>query len=401
MISFEKILNTIPKVEYYPEFDSTGEDKGVSLKGIKAIAYEGALYKGKRTKVFAHMAYPESTEKPVPAVVLVHGGGGHPEDKWIKKWTEKGYAAISMDTTGYFPTKPVPYLFEGYAEGLERKLTPPFYEEGFTVGPDNSSMADMELETSDQWMYQAVSSVILAHNILRNDPKIDKDKIGITGISWGGIITSIVIGFDNRFSFAIPIYGSGYLAEGLSDLDKIFANPDTKHWHAENNFHKVTMPVLWLCWNDDCCFSVQSNSLSYLATKGTNKNTRLSMLHNMRHSHRDGYLPEESYIYADSIINNKAIPNIEAEYKEGKILYSCSGEVSALRLFYTDEKMTYIIREKYGDKNCFMKEDWQILNLDPSKSEADLPKNAVGKYLEFTLKNGMILTTPYEENFTD
>ena len=63
--------------------------------------------------------------------------------------------------------------------------------------------------------------------------------------------------------------------------------------------------------------------------------------------------------------------------------------------------MTYIIREKYGDKNCFMKEDWQILNLDPSKSEADLPKNAVGKYLEFTLKNGMILTTPYEENFTD
>ena len=48
-----------------------------------------------------------------------------------------------------------------------------------------------------------------------------------------------------------------------------------------------------------------------------------------------------------------------------------------------------------------MKEDWQILNLDPSKSEADLPKNAVGKYLEFTLKNGMILTTPYEENFTD
>lgn len=59
--------------------------------------------------------------------------------------------------------------------------------------------------------------------------------------------------------------------------------------------------------------------------------------------------------------------------------------------------MTYIVREKYGDKNCFMKEEWQILSLDSSKDEADLPENAVGKYLEFTLKNGMILTATNTE----
>ena len=34
-------------------------------------------------------------------------------------------------------------------------------------------------------------------------------------------------------------------------------------WFAEKNFNKVNMPVMWLCWNDDCCFSINSNSKSY------------------------------------------------------------------------------------------------------------------------------------------
>lgn len=397
MISFDKFINTLPRTKYFPDYDTKGSHNGASLCGIKTLAFDSASYKGLKTKVFAHIGYPEMAEGKVPAVVLIHGGGGHPEDMWIKKWNENGFAAIAMDTTGYFPTKKIPHLYEGFSEGLERILPPPFYEDGYTVGPDNSCMADITEETENQWMYHAVASVILAHNILRSDPKIDSGKIGLCGISWGGIIASIAIGFDSRFSFAVPIYGSGFARESLSYFKELFPTPEHKIWLAENNFGKVKMPVMWLCWNDDCNFSINCNSLSYLATGDNNESTCLSMLHNMRHSHLEGYTPEENYLFAKKIINGEKIPSVKAEYKDGKVFYSCSERVTSVRLFYITEKMSYTLREKHRDKNFYMAQEWNILKLNENRDSAVLPENTVGRYVEFTLTDGMRLTTPYEE----
>jgi len=103
---FEKFLDVVPRVEYFPEYDPTGTHNGISCAGIKVLAYDGADYDDQHTKVFAHVGFPDDRKGPVPAIVLIHGGGGHPEDIWIKKWNARGYAAISMDTTGFFPTKP-------------------------------------------------------------------------------------------------------------------------------------------------------------------------------------------------------------------------------------------------------------------------------------------------------
>ncbi|MBQ6824046.1 MAG: acetylxylan esterase [Clostridia bacterium] len=397
MISFDKIMDQMPRMERFPAFDTEGEHKGVSLAGIEAIAYDGPDYKGEHTKIFAHIGFPDGGKEPMPAVVLVHGGGGHPEDIWIKKWNERGYAALSMDITGFFPTKPIPHLYEGFSEGLERRLAAPFAEEGYTVGPNNSEMRDAELPLEEQWMYHAVSAVLLAHNILRSDKRVDPQRIGICGISWGGVITSIAIGYDPRFAFAIPIYGSGYLGCGHSDLDGRFKRPSVQKWFAERRFDRVRMPVLWLCWNDDCCFSVNSNSMSYLETKENHPATCLSMLHGMGHSHRLGYRPEESYWFADAVLQGQPIPRVEAHYTAERVCYHCDGAVASVRLFYITAPLRYVTREKYGMKNSFMDADWQIAPLDPQKMEAELPAEAVGSYLEFTRPNGVVLTTPYHE----
>lgn len=397
MIPFEPHLNSSPRTEFFSEFDPHGEYNGTVFDGIRALAYDGPDYNGLHTKIFAHIGFPEDTSAPVPAVVLVHGGGGHPEDLWIRKWNARGYAAISMDTTGFFPTKPSPHMREGFAEYLERRLVPPFAEEGYTVAPNNSNMQDSLLPIEQQWMYHAVAAVILAHNILRNDPRIDRNKIGICGISWGGTITSIAIGYDPRFAFAIPIYGSGYLGCGLSDLNDYFRRTGVQKWFAEKRFPSVSMPVLWLCWNDDCCFSVNSNSMSYLDTKENNRNTCLSMLHLMYHSHTSGYTPLESYWFADEVCRGAELPQVTAEYSSGQVEYSCSAAVKSVRLFFITEPMTYILREKHGMKRFFMQQEWQIQELDPTKRSATLPPDAVGKYVEFTLENGIVLTTPYLE----
>lgn len=396
MTLFEKFFDLDPKVKYYPEFDPSGKKDDISFDGIKALTFEGANYMGKKTKVFAHIGFPEIIEKPVPAVVLVHGGGGHPNDIWIKKWTGKGYAAIAMDTTGFLPLKPTPYLSEGANEGLARELKPPFYEDGYTVAPPNCDLNDSDKPLKDQWMYHAVCDVILAHNVLRQDPRIDAKKIGICGISWGGVITSIAIGFDSRFAFAIPIYGSGYLKDGYTSLDCRFKNPATAPWHAEKRFDSLKIPTMWLCWNDDNNFSINSNSLSYLDTK-ENPNTCISIKHEMGHSHKAGYQPNESYWFADTILSGNQVPKVSA-IKNGNLLQiSADTELKSIRLFYLTEKMTYSEKEKRGFKSTFMDNEWNILDIDTGATKIAIPQDADSFYLEFTLENGIVLSSQYFE----
>ncbi len=397
MISFDKLFDLDAEVEYFPEYDCKGEFDGICFDGIKTITYKGAEYKGTPTRIFAHIGFPENKEGPVPAVVLIHGGGGHPDDIWIRKWNERGYAAIAMSTNGYFPSKPV-CLYECVgADAMVHKLIPPFHKEGYTEGPDTTHLADSDHPIEDQWMYHAVASVIMAYNLLKGDKRVDGDKIGVCGISWGGIIASIAIGYDPRFAFAVPIYGSGYLGCGLSGLDTVFNVPGIQKWYAEKRFDRVRIPVMWLCWNDDCCFSVNSNSMSYQDTKDGNHNTCLSMIDNMGHSHPCAYNPDESYWFADRVITGNKIPRVKAKYGKGVISYYCEEKARSVRLFYITEKMRYIRREKHGIHNTFMEQEWQTLALDPDKKEATIPQNAVGKYIEFILENGITLTTPYNE----
>ncbi len=397
MISFDKFFDVDPEAEYFPEYDCKGAYDGVCFDGIKTLTYRGADYQGQPTRVFAHIGFPENSKKPVPAVVLIHGGGGHPDDTWIKKWNEQGYAAIAMGTDGFFPTKPVCLYEDAGHEDMVHELVVPFYKEGHTILPTNRHMSDSDWSICDQWIYQAVASVILAHNLLRSDKRVNSNRIGICGISWGGIVAAITIGYDPRFAFAIPIYGSGYLGCGLSGLDRIFRAPGVQKWYPEKRFDRVKIPVMWLCWNDDCCFSINSNSMSYQDTKPGNSDTCLSMIHNMGHSHSGAYTPNESYWFANEILSGNPIPQVSAEYIRNTVKYSCNVKVKSVRLFYITEEMSYTRREKYGLHNTFMAQDWQIIELDPNENQAVLPDDAVGKYVEFTLENGIVLTTPYNE----
>ena len=309
----EDFCSVNPRIQYLPEYDMKPE---TDWYGIKAFFYDGADYDGKKTKVFAHIGYPQMNDgEKVPAVVLVHGGGGHAFPEWIRLWNKKGFAAMAMDTTGFVPreekkgllgtetrTMTVDYVHELYGE-LE--------EEGYTLGPDKKDMLDYELPIEDQWMYHAVADTILAHNIFLNDEKIDSNKIGIAGISWGSVITAIAIGYDPRYAFAIPIYGGGHLDFDISPkLPTVFRKPKVKElWSAADRFDKVGYPVLWKSWLYDTVFSTGANSLSYFDTKKSG--SYLSMSRKMGHSHCLAWDSVEAYRFARRIVDGK-LPLIKA-----------------------------------------------------------------------------------------
>lgn len=396
---FSKIKAAKPNVKFYPEFDPE------NMGDIRALTIEGEELLGKRTKLFGYYGLPKSSGKKVPAVVLVHGGGGHAFCCWVKQWNDRGYAAIALDYTGFMPNTRNAGYREHFDDNVlwERKLISPFSEEGFVPSPDNDYMNIDAKPLYEQWIYHAVSAAIKANTFMRGEEQIDQNKIGIVGISWGGVVTSLTIGFDNRFAFAVPIYGSGYLKDGLGTICPSFKRGESEKWRAENNFCEVEMPVLWLAWNDDSPFSVQSNSLSYYHTVKNNAQTRIAIVNEMNHSHACGWCREEPLLFADSVC--KGAPQMPRLLEEGKgdnVLIKCDGTtLKSATLYYITSPMEYEEREKYGNKMSFMKQDWSTLPLccEDGLISGTLPTDASGYYIEVIFTCGekeCVVTTGYK-----
>lgn len=387
-----------------PELDPNGE-----FEGIMAYTLEGESIRNKKTKFFAYYGVPKNASGKVPAVVLVHGGGGHAFCCWVKMWNDLGFAAVAMDTTGFMPICKNAGATESDNGEWIRELKGVFEEEGYVVSPHNDGLASADCPLEEQWIFHAVSSALRVNNFLRSREEVDAEKIGIAGISWGSVVTSLAIGYDNRFAFAVPIYGSGYLGEGLSDIDLIFRNEAVKKlWLAEDRFDKVDIPVLWLAWNDDCCFSVQSNSLSYEHTVKNNPKTRISLVDKMGHSHYCGWTPFESYFFACSAVGFfPEMPSLSDNSSGRDIKLSVSEDkkiaLLSATLFYIDSSMQYQSFDKFGiGKHSYMIQKWHTVPCKISEASINgvLPQDAKGYYVELKFSYNekvMTVTTAYKE----
>lgn len=407
-MSIEKYLDIVPEVKYVPTFDPKEE---TGWQGVKAICFEGAPYQGKRTKVFGYIGFPEMKEnEKVPAMVLVHGGGGHAYAHWVKIWNERGYAAIAMDTTGFFPAEDCKGLAgsePGDFEKYTRELYGELLEDGFVGGPDNDQLKTYDLPKEEQWMYHAISDTILAHNILLNDDRIDNEKIGITGVSWGGVITSLAITYDKRYAFAIPVYGCAFLEEAPESMSfgNLFRGDDFKEqWCATKNIGEVPFPILWVCGVKDHAFCFKSNSKSYLATK--KHGGALSIQFDLRHAHEWAWKSEEVFRFADSVLAAK-LPLIAIKEEPQGFGKMVQFEVDIpddflhmeACLIYTTEPIHYVNGNVLAN----------TIHVKPATIEeglvsAEIPDDAYGYYFEVSgmLKgknnhNRLISTTSFVE----
>ena len=286
------VLDTV--VHYQPATETLNND-GVAYKeygvhndsyDIDAIFYDGY----KDTKVFAYVGIPKtaSEHNKVPAMVLVHGGLGKAEISWVKKWNDIGVAAIAMDLYGAGP--------EDDASTPNGKKKHPYA--GISPWGDIAFLADYE----NAGMYQTVISVIHAHNLLRQNEKVDRDRIGIAGISWGGVTTTTTIGVDNRFLFAAPVYGCGYLDQCKTGFGSSYDSVEkTIHWDPANFAAKATMPVLYVNGDEDAHFSVNATSDSACVTQ----NSAISFHHALPHSQSAGDSVQQVYRYAQNMFNGK------------------------------------------------------------------------------------------------
>jgi dienelactone hydrolase/lysophospholipase L1-like esterase len=191
-----RLTGSPPAAEY-------GKTEGLTQE----VSYESEPLAGKPTRVFAYLGKPAeaSNEKPAPAMLLVHGGGGRAFRDWAEHWAKRGYVALAMDTAGQGP------------DGKRHDK----------AGPDQSDASKFrnfpEAEAREIWSYHAVSAVLRGHALLNSLAEVDKERVGITGISWGGYLTCLVAGLDHGLKVAVPVYGCGFLGDNSAWRDNAMA----------------------------------------------------------------------------------------------------------------------------------------------------------------------------------
>lgn len=376
----KKVLTKTPKVTYVPELDYN--DK------IKAIYYTGENYQNRPSRVFAYIGFPEgaSAKNKVPAVVCVHGGGGQAFPQWVEEWNKRGYAAIAMDNYGNMPSS----------------KTGKFVRDPQGAVPPDLSYATINQPIQNQWMYHAVAEAILANSVLRADERVQANKIGLTGISWGGVISGITIGVDNRFAFAVPVYGCGYLSENLTYFNYYKNKRVTDYWGVEKYIPFASSPVLWISGDRDTSFDINCFSKTVQNTPNGMAAIKPAMLH----GHYEGWEPAEIYAFADSYCKGgksmvKIItqPNKSMGKKISVSYQAASGTtLNTVRAYYLTKPFGYET-DQYGNKAKFVGE-WQFVDgtAGNGKATVTLPDGVYAYYINFVSTSGgkiLISSTDY------
>ena len=347
--------------------------------GIRALFYDALPYQGHPTRVFAWLGIPE--HKPgikVPAVVFIHGGGGTAADDVVKLWVSRGYACLSMDDVGSYPGA---------------KQNPP---DGGPRG-NGECFEQVPRMPNEQWMYHAVADVALANSLLRSLPDVDAGKIGLTGLSWGGVVTSVVAGVDERFRWAAPVYGGGFLGE--SEYFKPVLEAFGKErwlalWGGENYLPHAKMPMLWIDGTNDEYFQLPATQKSYRLSAGPR-----TVLLNLRMPHNggDGSRPAEILAFADSIVRGgEPLPRIEATQRIGSrvvVTLAAHSPVVSAELTCTSD-----------DNPRWSKKQWnaEAASVSPVRKGRQtvtgiLPAGTRAWYVRVTDERGLKASTGYEE----
>lgn len=267
---------------------------------VRSLSYAGEPYQGKPTRVFAYYASPGTLnanillDRNLPAVVLVHGGGGTAFREWAELWAKRGYAAIAMDLAGYRP-------HEGVNQHQRENRTR--LEEGGPDQGDDEKFGSIDKEPAQQWPYHAVANVIRAHSLIRSFASVDSERTAVTGISWGGYLTCIVAGVDSRFRAAVPVYGCGFLHENSAWIDRLgHMSPEQRErwvtlWDPSRYLPAVTMPILFVNGTNDFAYPLDSYMKS-IAAVSSEKQFCITV--KMPHSHPAGWAPQEIGLFIDS-----------------------------------------------------------------------------------------------------
>jgi len=339
---------------------------------VSEVYYAGEPFQGKATRIFAYYARPAEGNGPFPAMLLVHGGGGKAFREWADHWAKRGYVALAMDLAGHGPDGRLP--------------------DGGPDQDDQTKFRDFaDADANQMWTYHAVAAVLRGHSLLAAQPKVDRRRIGITGISWGGYLTCIVAGVDDRLKVAVPVYGCGFLQDNSVWLDRFSKMSEVQRQRWVDYFDPsrylsgVNCPILFLNGSNDFAYPLDSYQKSYRQIKGP---MTLSVKIRLPHGHIWTFPEVDCFV--DSVLkNSEPLPKLKPmKIADGLAMATFSSKVPV-----TKAELNYTT-----DEGEWQKRLWKTVpaELVHGKVTARLPvERPLVCYLSVTDQRNVTVSTPH------
>lgn len=337
------------------------EVSGFSEKNVKAIKYRV----GNSGETFAIVAYPE-TEQPhdgYPAVLLIHGGDGRSFSEWAKLWASRGYVAIAPD-------------FNAQEIAGGKVLSNP---KGGPVG--YGSITDFKSE--NPWAYYSVASATKAIDILVGTKCVNSEKIAVQGISWGGFLSLILCGVDNRIKALSVVYSSAFISDSQWGKDrgiKEFSEEDLKIYDGfidpQSYLKDINCPVIFSAGCDDGAFTMKNRMKTACAIKSVKA---YSFRRHYVHGHVEGWECKEPAIFFESVFGGAGFPEICFELNGSEIIIRNQEVFNKINLIYTSENL--------NEKDIC---EWAEI---PVCKNAVLPEECLSWFLMGETEEGLIIST--------
>ncbi len=261
------------------------------------VIFTVGTFKGAESRIAAFYTFPEGAENGA-AFVWAHGGGQRADRERGKYFAKHGYATVDINWGG-----------REMVEGIEKNTDwgnvdptqgPQFYPGALrdkvklNLLPDEHTIDPVVSPRNGVW-FLLTYAARRAITFLEQQPEVDPEKIGFTGFSMGGNITSYAA-IDPRLKAIAPMVGgSGFIT---SDFPGIPGSGNSRQYpghsklfaatmESQNYYPHVQCPVLLLNASNDfhAKFEAVYSSMSALP----HDHWRVS--HNMHFNH--GLGPEQ------------------------------------------------------------------------------------------------------------
>ncbi len=319
------------------------------------VIFKVGTFKGQDARIAAFYTFPEGAEN-APAIVWAHGGGQRAELEHGKYVAKQGYAMVDINWGGR-------EILEGVEKNtdwgaVDPSQGPRFYPGAKRKGtklnllPDEFTIDPVVSPRNGNWFLLAYAGR-RAITFLEQQAEVDSEKIGFTGYSMGGNITSYV-SIDPRLKAVVPMVGGagfitadspGILDSGMaraySDHVELFANT----MESQSYYPHTQCPVLLLSASDD--FHSRFEFIYQCMDKLPHNNWRVSQ--NMHFSHSLG--PEQwilMNLWFDKYLKGEAIEipktpesNLEVDAKKGTADFTVTpdrvAELTAVDIYYSHD----------------------------------------------------------------
>ncbi|HNQ89711.1 MAG TPA: acetylxylan esterase [Verrucomicrobiota bacterium] len=205
-------------------------------------------------RAFGYLSRP-SGSGPFPGLLCLSGFESDADPYWSEHYASRGYVALVTDNLGNGPD----------GQPLPESVLP------VTTTNTFHRIAQGERECS---VYQSVAAAARAISLLSGLIEVDPDRIGVMGLSWGGVLACTLAGIDDRVAGGVAIYGgAGVGIESSFTLHFNEMQPeDVRRWKGVfdpvHYLHQVRCPVLFVNSDGDSYFSMGTTRLSWAMARG-------------------------------------------------------------------------------------------------------------------------------------